>query len=181
MSKVNIGIKTTQDLYNNIHSLLDSAKELGRIKEKNEYFEVTYPYFEEYLRRKELTNTDLGSSISEVERATSIIIKQFLSMIDSHESIMKVTEMKQQEQLSQYERKINTLLSVVEKLEVENKRLSSVEAENVSLHNQVEQLKTRIQKMELKHEKELSNLDKEYMQKFTNFQSIFELKRKEVN
>lgn len=75
MSKVNIGIKADQKLKENIHGLLDAAKELGSIKEKNEYFEITYPYFEEYLRRKQLTNTDLGYTLNEVERATALIIK----------------------------------------------------------------------------------------------------------
>ncbi|MEH7128307.1 hypothetical protein V7103_08825, partial [Neobacillus drentensis] len=111
MSKINIGIKTTQELHNNIHGLLDVAKELGNIKEKNEYFEITYPYFEEYLRRKQLTDTDLGYTLNEIERATTLIIKQFLGMIESHENIIKITDTEYKEALSQKDRKIETLNS----------------------------------------------------------------------
>lgn len=107
MSKVNIGIKTTQELYDNIHGLLDAAKDLGKIKEKNEYFEITYPFFEEYMIKKELTDTELGNTLNEVERATTIIIKQFMGMIESHENIMKIRDLKQKEILAQ---RINELI-----------------------------------------------------------------------
>lgn len=181
MSKVNIGIKTTQDLYHNIHGLLDAAKELGTIKEKNDYFEITYPYFEEYLRRKELTQTELGPTLNEIERATTIIIKQFMNMMDSHENIIKLADIKYKEVLSEKDRKIQALTSLLEKVEHENMRLQTVDEENIQLKNEIVQLESKITKIELRHEKELNKLDREYVRKFSNFQSIFNEKLNEVN
>lgn len=181
MSKVNIGIKTTSELHNNIHKLLDAAKELGEIREKTEYFDITYPYFEEYLRRKQLTETNLGYTLNEVERATTIIIKQFMNMIESHENIIKITVNEQKELLLQKENKIEALSSLLEKTERENMRLAGIEEETISLIQKIEDLENKIIKMELKHDKDLNRLDKEYVRKFTNFQSLFEEKLNEVN
>lgn len=178
---MNIGIKTTPEIHSSIHSLLDVAKELGNIKEKNDYFEITLPYFEEYLRRKQLTETDLGYALNEVERATSIIIRQFINVIESHENILKIMSADQKEVLSQKDRKIEALSSLLEKTERENIRLNKIEEENEVLLQKIKDLENKISKMELQHEKELNRLDKEYVRKFTNFQTLFGEKIKEVN
>lgn len=181
MSKVNIGIKTTQDLYTNIHSLLDSAKELGAVKEKNDYFEITYPYFEEYLRRKELTKSEIGSTLTEIERSTAIIIKQFMNMIDSHENIVTLSEMKYKEIIAEKDRKLIALTSLLEKIEIENMQLKNSLQENEALKEKVIQLEGMITKQEIKYERQINKLDKEYVKKLSNFQSFFNDKLNEVN
>jgi len=102
-----------------------------------------------------------------------------MSLLESHESIMKISEMNQREALSQSNRKVDALLTIVEKLESENIRLKSVETENKDLHEQILELKEEIRNRELRHEKEINRIEKKYMHKFTNFQTY--LTQKEVN
>lgn len=123
MSKVNIGIKTTEDLHKNLHQLLDAAKELGQIKDKGEYFAITYPLFKDYLKRKELTQTEIGFSLAEVERSTAMLIKQFICMIDSHNSIVNLNDTEYQEIIREKDMRIEALTSLLEKTERENIQL----------------------------------------------------------
>ncbi|MEH7128308.1 hypothetical protein V7103_08830, partial [Neobacillus drentensis] len=69
----------------------------------------------------------------------------------------------------------------LEKTERENMRLIKVDENNSCLNERVRELENKIIKMELKHEKELSRLDKEYVRKFANFQTLFGEKLNEVN
>lgn len=69
----------------------------------------------------------------------------------------------------------------MEKIEQENIRLKQVDEENARLHERIRELEEMMAKMELKHEKELNRLDKEYVRKFSNIQSLFESKMDKVN
>lgn len=175
MAKVNIGIKTTNELHNNIHGLLDAAKELGEIKDKGEYFDITFPLFKDYLKRKKLTQTEIGYNLAEVERATTLIIMQFINMIESHNNIMKFSESQFKEMLKQKEDKIEALSSLLEKTELENIHLKSVKEENTALIEKLKDMESKFNKIELKHEKELNKL------KMANYKTIVESALKEVN
>ncbi|QCJ45505.1 hypothetical protein FAY30_26570 (plasmid) [Bacillus sp. S3] len=105
--------------------MLDAAKQLGLIKDKGEYFDITYPFFKDYLQRKKLTETEIGHNLAEVERATTLIVKQFINVIESHNNIMKYSESEYKGMLKQKEDKIEALSSLLEKTELENIQLKS--------------------------------------------------------
>jgi hypothetical protein len=175
MSKVNIGIKTTEELHKNVHQLLDAAKELGQIKDKGEYFNITYPLFQDYLKRKELTQTGIGNNLAEVERSTTLIIKQFISMIETHNRIVQFNEVEYQEILKEKDMRVEALTSLLEKTENENIHLNNMVEKNALLSKKIQDLETKLYKAELKHEKEISKV------KMTTFQSFLDDKLKEVN
>jgi len=149
VSKANIGIKATEEQKGIVHSLLNAAKELGVIKENNAYFEITSPYFEEWLKKQQLTKTSLGYAINEIERATTIITNQFMSIIESHETIVRLNKIKHEEEMQKKGKRIETLTSLLEK------------TENLQLKGKIKELENKLAKMELKHEREISRLDKE--------------------
>lgn len=175
MTKVNIGIKTSNDLHKNIHDLLDVAKELGQIRDKGEYFDITYPFFQDYLKKKELIQTEIGNNLAEVERSTALIIKQFISMIESHNNIVKFNEAEYQEKIKEKDKRIEALTSLLEKTERENIHLNEMVEKNALLSKKIHDLEAKIYKMELKHEKEMSKV------KMSSFQSLLDDKLKEVN
>lgn len=175
MSKVNIGIKANENVANDVHVLLDAAKQLGIIKDKGEYFNITFPFFKDYLQRKKLTQTEIGHNLAEVERATALIIRQFINVIETHNNIMKFSESENNVMLKEKDDKIEALSSLLEKTELENIQLKQIKDENEGLKAKLKDMESKFNKLELKHEKELNKV------RMSNYQSLVDSSLKEVN